>query len=131
MRNLCAICIEAVGERVGKVSGVEDKSFLAWLDQVGSHLIPTESARAGDDERLRCWVGGLEEFTEHGQCLAKDVDEGHAHMRFTIAIMLAGSYRLGVNYVPVMAHSLQNSIVELNWARNEQCGVGFLVGHFG
>jgi hypothetical protein len=32
-------------------------------------------------------------------------------------------------HVPVMAHGLQNSIIELNWARDEQCGVVWLGRH--
>ena len=33
------------------------------------------------------------------------------------------------SHVPVMAHGLQNSIIELNWARDEQCGVVRLGRH--
>lgn len=131
LRNLCAVGLKAVSEGVGKVASVEDESLLAWLDQIGSNLIPTESSRSRDYERLRCRVGGLKEFTEHGQCFAKDVDKGHADMRFAMVIKLAQWYKVGGIDVPVMAHSLQNSIVEFNGARNEQGGVRFLVRHFG
>lgn len=33
--------------------------------------------------------------------------------------------------VPVVTHGVENGIVELNWARDEQSGVGCLGGHDG
>jgi hypothetical protein len=50
--HLDAVCLEAVGERVGKVASVQDKHFVAGLDQVCGDLVPTEGAGAGDDNGL-------------------------------------------------------------------------------
>ena len=41
-----------------------------------------DGARAGDDERLRCWICALEEFTEQCKGLAEAVHEWLANMRF-------------------------------------------------
>lgn len=40
--GLDTICLEAIGEAVGKVARVEDESVIARLSQVGGDLVPTE-----------------------------------------------------------------------------------------
>jgi hypothetical protein len=59
---------------------VKDKHLIAGLDQVRGDLVPSERAGAGDDEGLRCGVGGLEELAEVLEDFAEAVDEGLADM---------------------------------------------------
>ena len=82
--HLAAVGLEAVGKAVGKVAGVQHQHVVAWLGQVGGDLVPAQGTATVDDEGLRGGVGGLEELAEHGQALAKDLDEGHADMRLAV-----------------------------------------------
>lgn len=79
--GLHAVGLQAVGERVGEVAGVQDEGLIAGLAQVGSNLVPAQGAGAGDDEGLRRWVRRLEELTQVGEDLAEDVHEGLANVR--------------------------------------------------
>jgi hypothetical protein len=87
--DLDAVCLEAVGERIGEVASVEDENLISRLSQVGSDLVPSECTRARDDEGLRGRVGGLEEFAEVLEDFAEAVDKRLANVRFAAA-MLAG-----------------------------------------
>jgi len=86
LSGLDTICLETIGEAVGKVSSVEDEDIVSRLGQVGSNLIPSEGTRARDDEGLRGGVLGLEQLTKHGQGLAERLDKGCADMRLTAAV---------------------------------------------
>lgn len=76
-----AIGLQAGGERVTEVASVQDEGVLIPLDQVGGHDIPAQGTAAGDGEGLGAGVGGLEEFAEESQGLAKGLDEGGANVR--------------------------------------------------
>ena len=56
------------------------EDLIARLGQVGGDLVPSESAGAGDDERLRRRVGGLEELAEVLEDFAEAVDERLSNM---------------------------------------------------
>ena len=62
--NVGSIGREAVGEAITKVASAQNESILALLDKVGSDKIPSQGTRAGNDERLRGGISGLEELTE-------------------------------------------------------------------
>jgi hypothetical protein len=66
MGDLCAITFETLAEGVAEVTGVEDQSVFAALNQVGGDQVPAEGATAGDNEWLCGGVGGLEELA--GEC---------------------------------------------------------------
>jgi hypothetical protein len=78
--HLDAVRLEAVGEGIRKVAGVQDEDLIAGLDQVGGDLIPSEGAGAGDDNGLRGRVGGLEELAQVLEDLAEAVYKGLADM---------------------------------------------------
>lgn len=78
-----AVRLEAVGKGVGKVTGVQDKHFVTALGEVGGYHVPAQGATAVDHKGLGVGSGGLEEFAEHGEGFAEDVDEGLADMTFT------------------------------------------------
>jgi hypothetical protein len=112
LRSLNTVCFEAVGKRVGKISSVQDQHFLARFSKVRGNLVPAQCARAGDDQGLGGGVGRLEELAQVGQHLTEGIYKRLADVRFA-----------------VVAHGLQNFIVELNGARDEQRGVGGLARH--
>ena len=78
-----AVSLEAVGEGVGKVAGVQDKYLVAALGEVGGYHVPAEGAAAVDDKGLGVGSSGLEEFAKHGEGFAEDVDEGCTDMTLT------------------------------------------------
>ena len=80
--GLDAIRLEAVGEGVGKVARVQDKDVVAGLDQVGSDLVPSEGAGAGDDKGLGGGIGSLKQAAQVLEDLAEGGDEGRTDMRF-------------------------------------------------
>jgi hypothetical protein len=82
--SIGAVGLEAIGKRIGKVSRVEDQNVVSGLCQVRCHLIPAQCPGSGNDEWLRCGIGGDEELPEQCERFAKDVDKGHADMRLTI-----------------------------------------------
>lgn len=73
--DICAVDAEAVCKGVTKVTSVKDEGVVSWLAEVGGDKIPAEGSRAGDNEWLRVFCGGLEEFAEHGEGLAEGLDE--------------------------------------------------------
>ena len=79
-----AVGLEAVGEGVGKVAGVQDEDVFVALGKVGSNEVPAEGAAAGDDEGLRGGVGGEEELAEHGEGVAEGGDEGGGDVGFAV-----------------------------------------------
>jgi hypothetical protein len=87
--DLDAVCLETVGERVGKVARVQDEHLLARLDQVGRDLVPAKRAGARDDKGLRGGVGGLEELAQILEDSAEAFDEGPADMRLTASCQYA------------------------------------------
>ncbi|KAH0389061.1 PLP-dependent transferase, partial [Aureobasidium melanogenum] len=93
--SLDAVCLETIGEAVGKVASVQDQDIITRLSKVGSNLIPSKSTRTGDDKGLRCGILGLEKLAEHGQGLAKCLDKGCADMGFAainLVIELDGAW---------------------------------------
>jgi len=62
---------------------VEDEHLIAGLYQVGRYLVPSECARARDDERLRGRVAGQEQLAQVSEDFAEGVYEGLADVRFT------------------------------------------------
>jgi hypothetical protein len=80
--RLDAICLEAVRERVGKVARVQNEHLIAGLYQVCRNLVPSECARAGNDNGLRGGIGGEEELAQVSKHFAEGVYEGLADMRF-------------------------------------------------
>jgi hypothetical protein len=62
LSDLGAVCLKAVGERVGKVACVQDEDLITRLGQVRGDLVPAECAGAGDDKGLSGGVGCLEEL---------------------------------------------------------------------
>lgn len=87
LRGAHAVRFQTGGERVAEVARVQDEGVLARLDQVRGHDVPAQGAAAGDDERLRGGVGGLEELAQEGQGLAKDLDEGGPDVRLAGGIV--------------------------------------------
>lgn len=84
--RLGAICFEAVGERVGEVPSVQDEDVIAGLGKVGGDLVPAKGAGAGEDERLRGRMGGLEELAQVREDVAEGVDEWLADMGFAAKV---------------------------------------------
>ena len=93
LRRLDAVRLEAVGKGIGEVARVQDKGFVAGLDEIGSDLVPTEGAGARNDKGLRGGVCGLEQFAQIGEDLAEDVDERLADVRFAVGGLLAACLR--------------------------------------
>ena len=83
---LDAICLEAVCERVGKVTSVQDKDVIAGLCEVGGDLVPAEGAGAGENEGLRGRISRLEELAQVGEDVAEGVDEWLADMGFAAEV---------------------------------------------
>jgi hypothetical protein len=81
--RLDAICLEAVRERVGEVTSVQNEDLIAGLYQVCCNLIPSECTRARNNDGLRGGVGGEEQLAQVSEDFAEGVYEGLANMRFT------------------------------------------------
>ena len=75
LSDVCAVNAEAFGEGVTEVTSVQDEDIVSWLGEVGSDDIPAKGSRAGDNQWLRVWCGGLEKLAEHGKSLAEGLDE--------------------------------------------------------
>jgi hypothetical protein len=86
LSNLDTVCLETIGEAVGKVASVQDQNIITRLSQVGSNLVPSKGTGTRDDEGLRRGVLGLEELAKHGQGLAECLYEGCADMRLAAAV---------------------------------------------
>jgi hypothetical protein len=84
LSHIRAVDAEAFCKRIAEVASVKDEDVVARLGEVGGDKIPAQSAGAGDDEGLRCWICGLEELTEHSQGLAESFDE--CWSRVTLAV---------------------------------------------
>ena len=52
LRGLDTVCLETVGEAVGKVTRVQNENIITRLDEVGSDLVPAESAGTREDKGL-------------------------------------------------------------------------------
>lgn len=117
--DLGAICVKAVGERVGEVASVKNEDLVPGLSEVGSDLVPSECARARDDKGLRGWIGGLEELAQVLEDFAEAVDKWLANVGFTEV----GQYvikTIEASALPVEAHGLEDFIVELNRSRDHE-----------
>lgn len=79
-----AVGLQASGEGVGEVAGVQDESVLVLFDQVGGHHVPAQGATAGHDEGLRGGVGGLEKFADEGEGLSEGLDEAGASVALAV-----------------------------------------------
>lgn len=75
LSHIRAVDAEAFCERIAEVASVKDEDVIAWLGEVGGDKIPAQSSGAGDNQGLRCWIGGLEKFAEHRQGLAEGFNE--------------------------------------------------------
>lgn len=142
---------QAVGETVTEVTSGQDESVLTRLDQVDGDHVPTQGARAVDDEWLRLGVGGLEELAQHGEGVSEGRDEGRSDVGlavFTLLVILShfnasiGEMmrilhlpitppRVRSGDVPVVSHGLEDGIVELDGPGDEQRRVGWLSRHVG
>lgn len=91
---------------------MKDQNVLTLLNQVGGDKIPAESTGARNNEGLSVRLGGEEELTELGQSLAESGDKGSADV---------GLRRRG--------HGIEDGIVELNGARDEEGGMRGLRRH--
>lgn len=100
------------GSGNGEHTAVKDQNILTLLNQVGGDKVPAEGTRARNDEGLGVGLGGEEELTELGQGLAESGDKGSANVRLTRG-----------------GHGIEDGIVELNGARDEEGGVSGLRGH--
>lgn len=135
-----AVHAQAVGKAVAEVAGPEHEDVLAGLDQVGSHEIPAQRARAGDDEGLGGGVGGLEELAQHRQRLAEGCDKARANMALAVFRPRSAAQiveranttrRFFVFYFsPKVTHGLQNGIVKLDGPRDQERRVRGLGRHF-
>lgn len=122
LRGFHTIRLEAIGEGVGEVSGMEDEDFFTPLCQVGGDEVPAERATAGDDEGLGGRVLGDEEFAEHREGFTEGGDERGGDVRFAgeERSVFARVHNSEGEERPVMAHRLQDCIVELNGPWNQQ-----------
>ena len=91
LSSLDTICLETIGEAVGKVASVQDQDIITRLGEVGSDLVPSKGTGTGDDEGLRRGVLSLEELAKHGQGLAECLDKGCADMRLTATVSQCSS----------------------------------------
>ena len=126
-----AVGPQAVGEAIAKVAGAEDEGVLTSLDQVGGDEIPAQGAGAGDDVGLSGGVGRLEKLAGHGEGLAEGVDEAGADMALAADVSMIRSYSRAWCISPVVAHGLEDGIVELDGPGDEQGRVLWLGRHVG
>jgi hypothetical protein len=74
----------------------------------------------------------LEELAGHGEGLAEGVDKARADVALTVGRLLANEVLSSRIYcIPVVAHRLEDIIIELNGSGNEQSSVFRLRRHVG
>ena len=140
LRDVGAVDLEAVGKAIAKVAGTENQNVLTRLNQVGGNDIPAKSSGSRNNEGLRSGVLGLEELAQHGQGLAESRNESRANMAlakggisaqiFPELISMPNNASRVNKHTPEMTHGVEDGIVELDGARDEQGGVGGLGRHF-
>ena len=114
--GLHAVRLQAVGERVGKVSSVQDESLVARLGKVRGDLVPAKGSGTGNDKGLRGGIGGLEELPQAREDLAEGVYKGLADVRLAVSVSGGACTSRPDGGIPVVAHGLENCIVKLNGA---------------
>lgn len=73
-RHLRTVRFETVGERIAKITTVQNERLVALLDQVGSDLVPAERAGACHQERLS--LRGVQDLSKHPKTVAEYLGEG-------------------------------------------------------
>lgn len=140
-----AVGFQASSERVGEVTGVQDERVLTPFDQVRGDQVPAEGTTAGNDEGLSGGVGGLEKFANESQGLSEGLDKAGSCVGLTGDVSIFLSDFLSLIFRPlfvflelsvegysrIVAHGVEDRIVELDGTGDEESGVRGLSRHIG